>query len=257
MGPPFTRGVSGHPENVTSSPFRVYGPEAIRKTPTGYEFIVALDDEDVALPFINVGSDTPVWIAYANVLENIALARHARPAMVAKVVEEIRQNPDIRFAVGPQSDKSQRFIRRVVKDASRELGRKIPFVQLIGGKDGKTIFDMASPGFMTECISVVSAAKHIVKYIGMTEEDRQLIERLGGKAIWIDDVANTEATHKKSLWLINRALGMPTETPHPSYVIFLESVYDEGYPKQFPRLHALGHLPEFVGEFPQPSKSSV
>lgn len=251
MRPAFVRGVSIHPENNTSSPLRVYGPESIRKTPTGYEFIVTLNGRDVALPFINVGSDTPVWIAYAHVRENTALARHARPAMVARVLEEIRQNPDIHFAVGPQSAKSQKFVRNVVKDASRTLRKEIPFIQLVGGEDRASIVRKASPGLVTECISVLSAAKNIVKYIGITEEDRKRIERVGGKAIWIDDVANTEATHKKSLWLINRALGLPPETLHPSYVIFLESVYGQGYPKQFPGIHALGHLPEFIGKNPK------
>jgi len=251
MGPGFVRGKFHSPENPTSSPLRVYGPEAIRKTPTGYEFVVTLNGADVTLPFINVGKDTPVWIAYAHVRENKTLARHARPAMVANVVEEILRDPDIHFAVGPQSAKSQEFVRNVVKDASRTLHKEIPFIQLIGDKVREPIVRKASPGLVTECVSVLSAAKNIVKYIGITEKDRKRIERVGGKAMWIDDVANTEATHKKSLWLINRALGLPPETLHPSYVIFLESVYGEGYPKQFPGITALGHLPEFIGKNPK------
>lgn len=179
------------------------------------------------------------------------------PQWLRELWKKFAKIPTFAFAVGPQSAKSQEFVRNVVKDASRTLRKEIPFVQLLGGTDRETIVRMAAPGLVTDCISVISAAKNIVKYIGITEKDRKRIERVGGNAIWLDDVANTEATHKKSLWLINRALGMPTETPHPSYVIFLETVYGEGYPKQFPSIHALGHLPEFIGEFPQPSKSSV
>jgi hypothetical protein len=250
MGPDFVRDIFHSPEDHTLSPLRVYGPESIRKTATGYEFVVTLNGPDVTLPFINVGTDTPVWIAYADVSENEPLARHARPVMAAHVAEEFLRDPDIHFAVGPQSTKSEKFIHDVVKEASRELGQEIPFVQLIGGTDRETIIRMAASGLVMECISVVSAAKNIVKYIGITEEDRKRIEHLGGKAMWLDDVANTEATHKKSLLLINRALGLPEETPHPSYVIFLESVYGQGYPKQFPGIHALGHLPEFIGKHP-------
>jgi hypothetical protein len=256
MGPPFTRGISNNPEEFRMGPPRVFGPESIRLTNKGYEFDVRLGSRHTMLPLLNVGSsENPVWIAYANVRENKPLSDIARPLMAARIAAQMRRNPEISFVVGPQSDKSQEFARAVVREASRSVGWKIPYVQLIGGTDQGEVQRLSAPGLTTECTSVVSKARGIVKTLGMTQRDRGLIQSLGGKALWIDDVANTRETQEKSLLLVNRALRLPEGTAHPSHVLFLESVYGQGYPKPFPGIDALGHLPEFVGELPYRPKS--
>lgn len=227
-------------------PPHIYGPEAIRKVNDRFFFDINLDGNPVTLPLINVGKDTPVWIAYADVRQNIELAMAALPEMVNRIYTAIQNGAPIEAIVTPQSAKSEAFIRSVTLELSRRLGRVIPLIQLIGSStDPESIRTRSAAGLCTECVSVVSAAKGIIKTIGMTEKDAQILRAVNGNVAWVDDVLTTGTTREKSFYLINKALDKPENVPYPTFVIALESEWGPDYPKQFPGYNAIYQTPEF------------
>lgn len=232
-------------------PPRVYGPEAIRKEQGRFVFDVTVGEKAITLPMHNAGKDTPVWIAYTDVKQNIELAMAALPEMVNRIYTAIENGTQIDAIVTPQSAKSEAFVRSVTLELSRRLGRVISLVQLIGStSDPISIEKKSAPGLYTECTSIVSKAKGISKTIGMTEKDANILRAVNGNVAWVDDVVSTGVTRKKSFYLINKALGKPENTVYPTFVIQLESEWGPKYPKAFPVQHALYQTPEFSGEIP-------
>lgn len=225
--------------------FPSFGPEAIRKNGGQYTFEVVINKKSVALPLINVGKETPVWIAYADVSANTALFDAALPAMVDMIRKERSAGKIIKAIVTPQSSKSEHFFRTVAGRLS------LPLIQLIGAVDDpESVKRKAAPGLTTECVSVVSKAKGITKTIGMTKKDADLLQNLHGRIAWVDDVTTTGETRNKSFLLINRAINRPPDTAYPSFVIATESPWGPEYPKPFPEYHALYQSPEFIGKLP-------
>ncbi len=229
---------------------RVYGPEAIRKINGHLVFTVTVAGNAVDLPLINVGKDEPVWIAYADVLKSQELRQFAKAEMVERLTNELLDNPNIKAFVTPQSSKSETFVHAVVAEVSLNVGKQMPLIQLIGSEDELYTRNRAATGLVTECISVVSAAKGIKKYMGITQNDAELLRALGGEIVWIDDILTTGETRDKSFFLINRALGLPDTATHPTFVIGTESEWSQGYPKKFPGVNAIYHTPEFTHVLP-------
>lgn len=210
----------------------------------------------VTLPVENVGKNSPLWVAYANVKENQELARAAHAALSVRMfsvlqpmVEKLSGSQYITFMT-PPSDKTVEFFSKLYSALQQGFGDSVRHVQLIGGYDETAVRRLSVPGFMFPCDSVIAKAKEKNKFIGATE-DQVIILKRSKLVLTLDDIANTCASIIGMQNVANAARG--EDRTYPAYVIGTESPWNTlNYPKQFPaNLHAFFHLPEVAGNLPE------
>jgi hypothetical protein len=238
---------------------RVYGKEHI--TSDGKFLEIKLNDRLFPLILTNVGgNETPAYIAWLDTHPPDENHKNVDPELPhASAVERARliqqldsaENP-IKTVVTPASSKSIPSIKETVEIASVLLNKPLAFIVLPGGKD-KSAIEKAS------CISPI-AYRNVTspendKYIGISKEDRELLDTLnphGEGIITVDDVYTTGGTDYGIQNVLNYVFNLPEDTRHPLVVLATESAFGEGYPKQAPsHVYSIIHLPEFIGGLPQ------
>lgn len=214
----------------------------------------------VTLPVRNVGKkDSPVWVAYAHVLENKPLAEAARIGLYGRLQAHLRPivqrlDPgEYVTLVTPPSEKTEELFRVLYEDLAAMFGKEqLEYTQLIGGYDQQDVESRAARGFVFPCDSVITQARQLHKFIGATPAQVEIIEN-ASLVIGLDDIANTLETVEK-MSAVAASAGFTDASPIQYFVIGTEAQWDPRglrYPKQFPsNVHAFFQIPEIIGDLP-------
>jgi len=242
-----------------SSEAHVYTPEQFYRTKVGdVRLDVDVAGMSVTLPVLNVGKkDSPVWVAYAHVLENKPLAEAARIGLYGRLQAHLRPivqrlDPgEYVTLVTPPSEKTEELFRVLYEDLAAMFGKEqLEYTQLIGGYDQQDVESRAARGFVFPCDSVITQARQLHKFIGATRAQVEIIEN-ASLVIGIDDIISTGVTVDQMTELIRLSRHEEKLPTIQFFVIGTESQWGRDYPNKFPpNIHAFFQIPEVIGDLP-------
>ncbi|MBU1472635.1 hypothetical protein KKB64_02515 [Patescibacteria group bacterium] len=232
----------------------IYTPDQFYRTGDGKIHLdVNVAGSLVTLPVLNVGKESPVWVAYAHVIENQPLADASRIGLYSRLEAHLRPivatlgRGEYITLISPPSDKTEELFFILYEDLAATFGEQLQYAQLIGGYNKKEVERQAAPDTVLPCDSVITKARGLHKFIAAKEAQAALIKNTK-LVIGLDDIATTETTVNQMTKLTHR-VGYRQSSSIQFFVIGTESVWGQEYPKKFPpNIHYFFQIPEVVGD---------